>query len=248
MNTVAGAPDEGRAQVGPGRTKQFVFWALVAGGFSLFVALGVWQLHRLAWKLDLIQTVNERVHAEPVDAPGPSAWPELSATGDAYRHIRVTGQFTGARPALAQAVTRLGPGFWVLEPFRTDRGFVVLVNRGFVTGDEARDLPQTSRAEVTMTGLLRMTEPGGGFLRKNDPGADRWYSRDVTAIATARGLDTVAPYFIDADASSERQDVPVGGLTVVSFRNHHLIYALTWFGLAAMLAGWTAFLLRERLK
>ena len=248
MTTAAGTSDDGRANGRSGRIKQFAFWALVAAGFCLFIALGVWQLHRLAWKLDLIQTVNERVHAEAVDAPGPSAWPELSATGDAYRHVRVTGQFTGAPPAFAQAVTRLGPGFWVLEPFRTDRGFIVLVNRGFVTGEEAKGLPKTSRAEVTMTGLLRITEPGGGFLRRNDPGADRWYSRDVAAIAAARGLDDVAPYFIDADASSERADVPVGGLTVVTFRNHHLIYALTWFGLAGMLAGWTIFLLRQRLK
>jgi surfeit locus 1 family protein len=28
-----------------------------------------------------------------------------------------------------------------------------------------------------------------------------WYSRDVAAIAKAKGLGPVAPYFIDADAS-----------------------------------------------
>jgi surfeit locus 1 family protein len=34
----------------------------------------------------------------------------------------------------------------------------------------------------------------------------------------------------------------VGGLTVISFPNNHLIYALTWFGLALMTGGaifWT---------
>jgi surfeit locus 1 family protein len=56
----------------------------------------------------------------------------------------------------------------------------------------------------------------------------------------------VAPYFIDADASGNRPGGPVGGLTVVAFRNHHLIYALTWFGLAA-LSGYAAYrALRER--
>ena len=39
-----------------------------------------------------------------------------------------------------------------------------------------------------MTGLLRMSEPGGAFLRSNDPAADRWFSRDVAAIAASRGL------------------------------------------------------------
>ena len=79
------------------------------------------------------------------------------------------------------------------------------------------------------------------FLRANDPAAGRWYSRDVAAIAWARGLSEVAPYFIDADAASEPGGIPVGGLTVVVFHNNHLVYAITWYVLAAMAAGAAAF-------
>ncbi|MBL8575713.1 MAG: SURF1 family protein [Mesorhizobium sp.] len=226
--------------------KRVFLGVFVVAGIALFVSLGVWQLQRLAWKLDLIETVETRLAAEPVDAPGPSLWPELSAANGAYRRVRISGHFTGARPALVQAVTQLGPGFWVVEPFQTDRGFVVLVNRGFATKLEADRLPGMLANRVTLTGLLRISEPGGAFLRSNDPAVDRWYSRDVTAIAKARGLDDVAPYFIDADASAISKAPPIGGLTVVRFRNHHLIYALTWFGLAATLAGWTVYLIRFR--
>ena len=88
--------------------------------------------------------------------------------------------------------------------------------------------------EVTITGLLRLPEPGGRILRPNNPAADRWFSRDVVAIARIRGLHEVAPFFIDADAGPESEDAPVGGLTVVRFRNAHLVYAATWFGLAAL--------------
>ena len=79
-----------------------------------------------------------------------------------------------------------------------------------------------------------LSEPGGAFLRTNDPAADRWYSRDIAAIAARRELGRVAPYFIDA--SDPRSGWPRGGLTVVRFRNSHLVYALTWFGLAALVA------------
>jgi surfeit locus 1 family protein len=85
-----------------------------------------------------------------------------------------------------------------------------------------------------VTGLLRITEPRGGFLRSNDPAHDRWYSRDVAAIAQAKNLTDVAPYFIDADASPVGEKDPVGGLTVVSLPNNHLVYALTWLCLAAL--------------
>ena len=81
-----------------------------------------------------------------------------------------------------------------------------------------------------------MTEPKGAFLRSNNPAEDRWYSRDVAAIAKARGLSSVAPYFIDADASPNPGGLPVGGLTVISFPNTHLIYAITWFALAGLVA------------
>lgn len=218
----------------------FLFGALLLFAITILIGLGVWQLERRAWKLELIARVDERVHAEPAPAPGPSAWPQINAADDAYRRVRVIGHFNGERPALVQAVTELGGGYWVLAPFRSDEGFTVLVNRGFVPTDEAQAFrkDQAPGAETGVTGLLRVTESGGAFLRHNDPAADRWYSRDVAAIAAARGLGEVAPYFIDADASGNRDGAPVGGLTVIAFPNNHLVYALTWFGLAAMLAGW----------
>ena len=108
----------------------------------------------------------------------------------------------------------------------------MLVNRGFVPDGARPSPPPAGRA--TVRGLLRISEPGGGFLRLNQPGQDRWYSRDVAAIARARGLSGVAPYFIDAAATPDDAGWPRAGLTVVRFRNQHLQYALTWFGLAVL--------------
>jgi surfeit locus 1 family protein len=79
-----------------------------------------------------------------------------------------------------------------------------------------------------------MSEPGGAFLRSNDPANDRWFSRDVAAIAASKGLADVAPYFVDADATPVPGGLPIGGLTIVRFRNSHLVYALTWYALAMM--------------
>ncbi|RWD69968.1 SURF1 family protein [Mesorhizobium sp.] len=207
-------------------------------GVLVFLGLGIWQLERRVWKLDLIARVDQRIHAPVVDAPGPATWGDINAAGYEYRHVRLTGSFFGGANTLVQAVTELGGGYWVLTPMRDDRGFTVLVNRGFVPRERKAEFQQESggpRSPTAIDGLLRISEPGGGFLRSNDPAADRWYSRDVAAIAKARGLTDVAPYFIDAGASSA-DSWPRGGLTVVTFRNSHLVYALTWFALAAMLA------------
>ena len=208
-------------------------------GVTVLSGLGIWQLERRIWKLELIDQVKQRVHAPAFSAPGPASWDHINATDDGYRHVRVGGRFLDKPDTLVKAVTTRGGGFWVLAPFRTTEGFTVLVNRGFLPADLARSGWRSNihaGTDTNLTGLMRMTELGGGFLRGNDPVTDRWYSRDVAAIAAARGIGQVAPYFIDADANAKQDGLPVGGLTVITFPNNHLVYALTWFAMALMLA------------
>lgn len=213
-------------------------------GFALLMALGTWQIHRLAWKRALVERVEARIHADPAAPPGPREWFGVSAEGYEYSRVILRGHYLHERETLVQAVTRLGTGFWVMTPFHTDGGYDVLVNRGFVPS--IHRLPATRAqgqiaGETTVVGLLRMTEPKGAFLHTNDSSTDRWYSRDVSAIAAARNLGQCAPYFVDAQALEPAiAGAPTGGLTVVAFANNHLQYALTWFALASMIpvGGW----------
>ena len=206
------------------------------------VSLGVWQVHRLDWKRDLIAKVESRVHATPVPAP------TSASDDDAYIRVIATGQFLHDRSTLVQAATVRGAGYWVLTPLVTDRGFTLLINRGFVP-PEARTRFSRPAGQVRVTGLMRLSEPGGGFLRANDPAANRWYSRDVVAIARARQLRSpVANYFIDAERSGPPASLPIGGLAVLRFPNSHLSYALTWFALAAMAAAAYIFVMRQLWK
>ncbi|GAA4021427.1 SURF1 family protein [Sphingomonas swuensis] len=216
--------------------KRLLLLALCAFFALLFAGLGIWQVERLRWKLDLIARVEQRVSAAAVAPPGSASWSSLEPEAIEYRRVSLRGTFDHPRETLVEALTEQGPGYWVVTPFRTDAG-TYLVNRGFVPPD--RRWPGSRAAgqvagPVTIVGLVRLSEPEGRFLRTNQPEADRWFSRDVAAIATRRGLGPVAPFFIDADRTANPGGFPIGGLTVVSFRNAHLIYALTWFALALL--------------
>lgn len=201
----------------------------------VFLSLAIWQVERRAWKLALITAVDARVHAPPKPAPALSAWRGLDAKRDAYRHVTVRGRFLNDAETRVQALTEDGAGFWVLTPLRTDAGFTVLVNRGFVPPERANPATRDPvGGVVNVTGLLRMSEPRGSMLRSNQPAQDRWFSRDVAAIARARSLQQAAPYFIDADAGANPGGWPRGGMTVLIFPNNHLIYSITWFGLALL--------------
>lgn len=217
-------------------------------GFALFAALGAWQVQRLGWKHDLVARVDARIHADPVPAPDAAAWASANPRDQEYRRVVLRGAWLRGHDTRVQAVTEAGAGRWLLRPLHRDDGSVVLVNLGFVP--DAWTLPEAPAGPVELTGLLRLSEPDGGFLRRNVPAQERWYSRDVEAIARHRGLGPVAPWFVDADAASATQagtPWPRGGLTVVRFRDNHLGYALTWFALALLVAGggWR-FALEER--
>ncbi|MGW8393500.1 SURF1 family protein [Pseudoduganella sp. HUAS MS19] len=223
-----------------------LFWAAgISLACALFLALGTWQLFRMQWKQELIARVNQRAHAAPVAAPANPEWPSLTADNAEYRHVQVSGTLLLDRSTLVQASTQLGLGFWVMTPLQTASGETILINRGYIA--DRKTGAGSGTAQATVTGLLRMSQPDGDLLRKNDPASQRWYSRDVQAIASARGLARVAPYFIDADASPAPQaGQPVGGLTVIAFRDNHLVYALTWYALALMIIGRTWQITRKK--
>ena len=240
----------------PKRAPRIILAALALLLIALFAGLGTWQVIRLQWKLDLIARVEQRVHAAPAAPPPSARWHGITAESDEYRRVQVAGTYLYEYTTPVQALTELGSGYWLLTPLCTTDGHVILVNRGFIAASPgARTRYQARKSEgypcatnaggaVQLTGLLRTSEPKGFFLRTNDPAANRWYARDVAAIAAARGLpaELTAPYFIDAAANQNpagSPDQPQGGLTVVKFNNSHLVYAVTWYALALMVAaGW----------
>lgn len=229
------------------RLLSFLFLLLCVAAFAGFVALGVWQVQRLVWKEDLIARVDARVHADPAVAPGQGDWSAINKASHEYLRVQITGEYLAEGISLVAAATEKGQGYWVMVPLQRADGSWVYINRGFVPQslrEQAGRGDFTPDGEVSVTGLLRLNEPGGGVLRDNVPTENRWYSRDVLAMAEQDGLAPVAPFFIDADASG--QSGPVGGLTVIRFPNNHLVYAITWFALAlgVILAAWLV--VRER--
>ncbi|MBY5893608.1 SURF1 family protein (plasmid) [Rhizobium ruizarguesonis] len=229
------------------QVKRAIFAACLILLAAALAALGTWQVERLDWKRDLIARVDQRVHAPPVPAPARADWAKVNATDDEYRRVSAVGTLANDKETLVYAATALGPGYWVMAPLTLADGTSILINRGFVP-TERRDPASRREGElsgpVEITGLMRMTEPKGSLLQSNDVAADRWYSRDVAAIAEKHGVAAIAPYFIDADATANRGGLPVGGLTIIDFPNNHLLYAITWYGLAVMVLVLLVFILR----
>jgi surfeit locus 1 family protein len=115
-----------------------------------------------------------------------------------------------------------------------------MINRGFVPLDLRRAAHRKQgqvEGEVTITGLVRAPEKRGWFVPDNDPAQNRWFVRDPAAMANANGLERVAPFYVEADATPNPGGWPKGGQTRLTLPNNHLQYAITWFGIALTLVG-----------
>ncbi|GAB4525899.1 MAG: SURF1 family protein [Amphiplicatus sp.] len=216
--------------------------ACVALALAVLVALGAWQLQRRAWKLDLIAQVEARTAAAPIPFEEALARAEAGENME-YAPVVAAGAFAHEKEARVFGTLDGQAGAYVFTPFYpgTEEKRAVYVNRGFVPQDALAD-GGYGRVEgaVSVAGLFRSAEEPAGLARMFRPEyqpADRlWFARDPSRFAAHAGIETY-PYYIDSFGGEESAAWPKGGTTRLDFRNRHLEYALTWFGLAAALLG-----------
>lgn len=218
---------------------------------AILVSLGVWQIRRLAWKEELLSQIAARLHAPAQPLPPEASWASLTPEDYEYRHVVAHGVYENDDEVqVFDPGGDSGPGYRVLTPLKLDDGSIVIIDRGFVEAD--RRLPSTRidsiiSAPTGVTGAMRSPQSRNLFTPADDPSKGVWFTRDPAEIASAFHLSRVAPFTIDADPTpSAAKDGPRASTTALDIPNNHLSYAVTWFGLAATLAGvYGVFILRR---
>ncbi len=203
----------------------------------VLVALGNWQMRRLAWKEDLIAQVEARSQLPPV--PLDEALSGAAPEDIAYTPVEVHGEFSHASEIHVFGQDLNGvPGYFVYTLLTREGRAAVIVNRGFVPmplkDPATRPEGQVSGA-VIVTGLVRTSRAPAPFQPANRPEANEWFVANLDEMAAHLDEPSVAPVFVDAGPAPNPGGWPLGGQTRVSFRNPHLAYALTWYGLAGAL-------------
>jgi surfeit locus 1 family protein len=217
---------------------------LVVGALGALIALGTWQLERKAWKEELIARLDARLSAPPANLPARERWPRLDAAAEEFTRVAFPATFVRGEEAFVYASgsnLRLDvkePGYWVFSPARLSGGSLVVVNRGFVP-EGRRDAKTRAEGEphgaVDIVGVMRWPETRGTFTPNDEPGKNLWFARDPAAMAKQKGWGNVAPFYIDQEEPASPGGLPRVGPLTVSLPNNHLQYAITWYGLAAVL-------------
>ena len=218
-------------------------------GVAILVGLGVWQLQRLKWKQGLLAQV-----ATLQTAPAEPLFPVLAraAKGQNVEFTRVSVDclpFNFRQTRVYLYGVRDSAMQWrPISPCAIDDANfgMIAVDRGVAAGGDVTAPPVTEVSGPRhLVGVLRKVEQPNLIQRfaerfSGGPGtaASGYQSRDQALAALEQATGLPAPHWMvvvekefPAPAGVTPQPLPA------DIPNNHFQYALTWFGLAAALAG-----------
>lgn len=202
------------------------------------LGLGLWQVKRREWKLDLIKFLESRTTQTPKELPTDEEELFNLRETNEFCPYKVKGKFIHSKEILVQPKhditgTNHLPGGLIITPFVISgrNGQTILVNRGYVPytkySPSQRQAGQIEE-EIELVGILRKDEIISSFTPLNKP-PNEWHFREVELMS--KTLDT-SPVLLDAIRESSIIGGPLGGQTAINLRNEHMNYIVTWFSLS----------------
>jgi cytochrome oxidase assembly protein ShyY1 len=222
------------------------------------VNLGFWQLRRLDEKKDRNRRITSR-SVEPVRPIGQvltAGHSFADATRVEFRRVTMTGRYRSDQELLVRSRSLDStPGSWVLTPLVMADGTAAVVNRGWIANEGRFDaVPRQYKApsgEVTVTGLIRLTETRGAFGPK-DPLTGRL--SNLARADIARFQKQVPERLVPAWVQLQRERpkpsgfvprlLPAPELT----EGPHLSYAIQWFIFSSIAVIGYPLILRRRAR
>ena len=219
------------------RASSWLLVPLIAVAVVTLLALGVWQWGRYSDKQDLEAQYDARTDADPVDFPA-----ALALTPDEldFHRVALDGRWDTENVLTITSRFRDGiRGEELVVPLVAEDGSAVLVNRGWYPLEEREAVVAAlaSDGPTRVEGLARWAEDGGG----RETGEGDWNRFDPAAMAATLPYEAEAWGVIEGAERtgsilpSRADSYPMGGWVRYDNTVPHFEYALTWWGLAAVL-------------
>ena len=209
---------------------------------AILIALGTWQVKRLAWKSELIAKIEQAANA-----PALRGLREINAAIVAddpleFRRVSLTGKFGGNvfhlyAPRVEQN-NQKGFGWHPIRHFIAEDARILVRDKPFPDIEKATP-PKAPQGTVTINGYIRLTSNQGEPQSESTPSENRWFGmKAVIEMFYSDDLNDspyfgIREFFIDLESLGVRETpLPV---KIPKLPNRHLEYLLTWYGFALIL-------------
>ena len=209
----------------------FLFGVL---GTAILLTLGVWQLKRLAWKNDVLRSIENKILAPPIDIPK-----RVAPTVHSLLPVRAQGRYIGSTVRVLVSQKIFGAGYRLITAFELTNGRIIMVDRGFTS--VRTSMPSTPDVKGHVIGNLQWPQEVDGFTPSNDLEANIWFARDVPNLAAHLNAEPILLVLRESSFKREKA-VPLPKM-VSNIPNDHLNYAITWFSLALIWLGMSGYFL-----
>lgn len=210
-----------------------VAWFFFLAAFGTCMALGTWQVQRLAWKNGLIAQIAAANAQAPLTTL-PDDASELAVLQ--FRRAELKGEWLGGTEFhLTPRYWRDQFGYSIITPFKLADGRILLINRGWVPADKKapETRPETAvHGHATLSGLVRVGAERSYFTPPSSPEKNLWFGRDVAQMAETARLTHVIPAMLDEVGEQDIAHLPIPSDGTIRLRNDHLSYLITWYGIA----------------
>lgn len=192
----------------------------------ILLGLGTWQMQRRAWKAGVLLAI-EAAEAGPTNplSEHPAPFSKVVAEGS------IPTQSPTAR--YGAELRRNQMGAHLIVPLRLADGRTILADLGWLP-DATTAAPPAG--PIRVEGFIRPGEAAGWSSATDNLATRRFYTLDPGKIGLALGQHAVAPFALVALGPTSTPGQPEPAMKMPRPPNDHLSYALTWYGLAAVLA------------
>ena len=203
--------------------------------FCILLGLGGWQIKRIFWKTELIETRIKRYESEAkaldsIKNPSNHEFEKVFISGELLNEVEFF------MPALSK---RGNNGFHILTPLRTSKNKIFIYDSGWVpTFKKEKETRKENMVEGKNLFEAVIRTPGrkGKFQPENDIEGNYWFFVEPSEMEKYSNLQLEQTFYLEAIKSGPN-GFPIGGQTRIYIRNNHLQYAITWFLIACGLVG-----------
>jgi surfeit locus 1 family protein len=184
----------------------------------------------LRWKQTVLRQIDAAERNPPIALPD---------NPPAFAKVVVAGRFHPELSALYGAEVREtanGPqmGARLIVPLEREGAATILVDRGWVPLKRSAPFDQPT-APVSVQGYLHPPDTASWFSAADDPPARLFYTLDPAKIGSTLGIANVAPFVLVSMGPVDASRWPQPAQVLPRPPNNHLVYAITWYGLAIAL-------------